>query len=194
MQLHDLIFDQMKTSMNWVNNANKRAQRSKLVSQKTGKLPERYIKERQYGNQGIEDIIRSISRAESDLGAIVGEDHDLDRTRRAGVHPALAWSMLWEGSSVPLVLRVGMPLTKGWSVGVLAPLGGAGSLDKLGDLEVALRRPLMGVEGAASPSGTEAAGGLVVLRPPVLTGVPDPIFPKSPKRLTRRERGVAVLA
>lgn len=69
----------------------------------------------------------------------------------------------------------------------------AGSLDELGDLGASLRRPLVGVEGAtAATADAEAAGGLLVPRLPVLTGVPDPKMPESPKRLTRREREVTV--
>lgn len=89
---------------------------------------------------------------------------------------------------------MGIPLTKGWSA-VLALLEArAGSFEGMGDLGVSLRRPLVGVEGAAAATIDEAAGGLLVLRLAVLTGGPDPKIPESPKRLTRRERGVTVAA
>ena len=91
-------------------------------------------------------------------------------------------------------LRVGIPLTKGWSVVVLEV--SAGSIDALalGELGVSLRRALVGVEGPAGASaGAEATGGLLMRPLPVFTGVPE-VMVESPSRRTRRERGVAPAA
>lgn len=109
------------------------------------------------------------------------------------MHPALASIILFRFlPSEPVVLLVGIPLTKCCSLPLLLALDtGADRTDELGDLGTSLRRGLVGVDGPAAAAGgatevAEMAGGLLTRPLPVFTGVPD-IIAESPSRLTRRD-------